>query len=59
VWTNPPLQALLQQREGSGGGLGYGSGAFDVIRWVVIGSMTMMVLIQSIQPIVVISGSIR
>ncbi|KAJ7808643.1 hypothetical protein B0H13DRAFT_2385696 [Mycena leptocephala] len=30
AWTNPPLQALPRRREGSGGGLEYGSGAFDV-----------------------------
>ncbi|KAJ7909424.1 hypothetical protein B0H13DRAFT_1877706 [Mycena leptocephala] len=31
AWTNPPLQALPRRREGSGGGLEYGSGVFDVI----------------------------
>ncbi|KAJ7924266.1 hypothetical protein B0H13DRAFT_2315663 [Mycena leptocephala] len=30
AWTNPPSQALPWRREGSGGGLEYGSGAFDV-----------------------------
>lgn len=44
AWANPlPLQAL--QREGSdGGGLEHGSGAFDVMRCVVVGNMTVKLL---------------
>ncbi|KAJ7939630.1 hypothetical protein B0H13DRAFT_2300318 [Mycena leptocephala] len=33
AWTNPPLQALARRHEESGGGLEYGSGAFDEIRY--------------------------
>jgi hypothetical protein len=41
VWANP----LPLQREGSdGGGLEHGSGAFDVMRCVVVGNMTVKLL---------------
>jgi hypothetical protein len=58
AWTNPPSQALPWRREGSGGGLEYGSGAFDVTKWVAVGGMIVTAHVQLIQPIVAISDSI-